>query len=68
MTETQNVPFHSIPIGGRFKYHGYHWEKTGHGRTSCCGKRNNAVNLDLEQMKIFGRNDKIEITEPNDNK
>ena len=56
---SDTVPFHKIPIGGRFTFQECTYEKTKEAGGGCCNKKFNAVNLDLEQPKIFGRNEQV---------
>lgn len=53
------ILFSTVPIGGRFTFQDYTYEKTKEAGGGCCNKKFNAVNLDLEQPKIFGRNEKV---------
>ena len=61
--DVKTVPFHSIGIGNRFVFKECTYEKTKHAGGGCCNKKFNAVNLDLEEPKIFGRNEKVILVE-----
>ena len=64
MTEVQKqVLFSAVPIGKCFIFQECTYEKTKEAGGGCCNKKFNAVNLDLEQPKIFGRNEKVILVE-----